>query len=645
MKKLIFLIVMICVCVSCEAAYRNYNLYLYTYPNSIIADGKSSCDITAEVYDEDGNRVGDGVRVDFATTLGNINPYDLTVGGVATASLRSVPAEGTAIVTATIPAYGVAAKTTVDFLAPGTEIIKESFLAVESDVYLGYDSDTRIIDTVGGFTAKFKGVSFEGYEAQVDTSKNSAKMRANLGEFITLKKQKKELKVSEIYFTLSNGKGYAYIPDENSSDPEKNLKLVTIRLSDLKCDDLEELPNNIDFNIVPIEESSVYVTSGLFILDPKKEIKVRNAKIFVAGKKVFEMPWLRINVNDANGVFGTPISVGTNGFRMNLPIYYHLSKSGSCGVRVQRNLSGDGTFSNGNDMWRVDLENEYGTGTDSQGNFNVTTVNKQYGLRFNNTTKLPNSATFRGSIDYPSHQNLYSNLEFKQDLDKFYYSIQGRTYNYRTTANSYYLSGYVQTQAKNLMNIKHLNYTLSNQMYLDTSYKERGARVANRSGFDVFTDTLKMGDFSLNANASYYHKFQKLYSGDSYSFNVNGNMFFGQYGNLGVHYSFLKEKFDDVFDNRYVSADFGIGSDFIRFSGNGTYNFVDKNYSIDGEVGIYPWNTWSLKFFTTYQYYYGDDKYLDYKISLGKAIGFTEIRLSWTQSRKRVDLEIGNVSF
>lgn len=644
LKKIIFLLILLSASVLCHAAYRNYNLYLYTYPNSIIADGKSSCDITAEVYDEDGNRVNDGIRVDFATTLGNITPYDLTVGGVATASLRSVPAEGTAMVTATIPAFGVVAKTTVDFLAPGTEIIKESFFAIDSDVYLGYDSDTRKIDAVGGFTAKFKGVDFEGYEAQIDTQKNTAVLKANMGEFLVLRKQKKELKASEIYFSLSTGKGYAFIPDETAADPEKDLKSVAVRLSDLNIKDQEELPENISFEINPIEESSVYVTSRLFILDPKKEIKSKNAKIYVAGKKIIDMPWLRINVNDPNGVFGTPISVGTNGFSMNLPIYYYLSKNGSCGIRVQRNKSYNGTFSN-NNMWRVDLENEYGTGTDSQGNFNVTTVNKQTGFRFNNTTKLPNSATFRGSLDYPSHQNLYSNLEFKQDLDHFYYSFQGRTYNYKNSSNVYYLSGYLQTQSKPLFNIKHLNYTVSNQIILDTSYKEKKSRVSDRAGFDLFTDTLKLGDFNLNANGSYYHKFQNLYSGDSYSFNVNGNLIFGDYGNFGVHYSFLKEKFDTVYRNRYLSADFGIGNDYVRLNGFGTYNFTDKNYSMDGELGIYPWNTWFLKFYTTYQSYYKEDKYTDYKVALGKTIGFTEIRLSWTKSRNRIDLEIGNGSF
>lgn len=643
LKKLLFFVFLFLCVVSANAAYKNYTMYLYTYPNSLIADGKSSCDITAEVYDEDGNRVEDGLYVDFSTTLGNITPYDETSGGVATAILRSVPTEGTATVTATIPSYGVAARTTIDFLAPGTEIIKETFFAIDSDTYLGYDSESRIVDTVGGFTAKFKGVDFKGYEAQVDTLKNICIMKANMGEFFTAKKQKKELKISELYLDISKGKGYAYIYNEETEDKLNNVKLVSIRLSDLKCEDLEYLPDGINFDIKPIESSSAYATAKLFILDPKKEIKAKNAKIYVAGKKLIDMPWLRINIKDPNGIFGTPISVGTNGISMNMPLYYYLSKNGSGGVRVQRNQSSDGTFSSGNDMWRIDLEQEYGTGTDSTGTLKATTLNKQAGLRFNNTTRLPNQATFRGSIDYPSHQNLYSTLEFSQNLDNFYYSLQNKTYNYKNSDNRYYASGYISTQSQPLF--KFLNWNVANQLCVDTGYEEKNSRVYNKTGIDVNTNTLRLGDFSLNANTSYYYKFQHIYNGDSIGFNINGNYQIGNVGNFGVHYSFLREKFDSIYNNRYISADFNIGNSFISFTTSGTYKFIDKNYSLYGELGVYPWPTWALKVYGTYQYYYDEDKYLDYKISLGKSIGFTEIRLVWSYSRERIDLEIGNATF
>ncbi len=645
LKRFYILLILLFFSVASHAAYRNYTMYLYTYPNSVIADGTSSCDITAEVYDDDGNRVADGVRVDFATTLGIITPFDVTSGGVASATLKSTPSIGTAIVTATIPAYGVAARTTIDFLEPGTEIVKDAFLAIDSDVYLGYDSETRIIDTVGGFTAKFKGVEFQGYEAQIDTLNGIVKMRANLGEYFTLKKQDKEVQFSELWFSLSNAKGYGYMFDQELGDTLSPLKLVSVRLSDLKCEEVEYAPSNVDFKISPIEDSSVYVIASLFILDPKKEIKAKGAKIFVAEKKIGEVPWLRINVRDPNGVFGTPISIGTNGINLNIPVYYYLSKNGSGAIRVQRNQSADGEFSTGNDMWRLDVENEYGTGTDSTGNFNITTFNKQAGLRFNNTTKLENSATFRGSIDYPNHQNLYSTLEFNQNLDQFHYSFQGKTYNYKNSDNRYYLSGYIQTQAKPFFNINNLNWSISTQAYIDTSFENRRSRLVNKTGLDLFTKTINIGSVSLNANASYYKRLQHELSGDSYSYNISSNVFFGDYGNFGIHYSYYKERYDEIFVNKYISTDFGVGNEYVRFSGNGTYNFVDKNYSLYGELGIYPWRTWSLRFFTTYQYYYNEDKYVDYKIALGKQIGFTEIRLVWTKSRDRIDLEIGNVTF
>jgi len=635
--KILFVSLLILLSISVSAQYRGYSMYLYTYPNSLIADGKSSCTISAEIYDNDGNKVKDGVRVDFSTTLGNITAYAMTSGGVARATLRSAHSEGVAIVNASISSYGVTARTNIDFLAPGTEIVKDTFLAIESNTYLGYDSDSRVIDTVGGFVAKYKGVTFEGYECQINCLANNVKMRANMGEYFKIKKQNKELLFSELYFNISDGKGYGYLLEKDNS------KLVSIRLSDLKCEDIEFLPSNISFDIVPIEDSSVYVTGKLFILDPKKELKVKSPTIYVAERKLVNIPFIRIDVRDANGVFGTPIAVGTNGLKVNLPIYYSLSKNGSANVRVQKDASTSGSFSS-NDAWRVDLENEYGTGTDSFGTFKATSVTNDWGLRLNNTTKFNDSGTFRGSIDYPNHQNVYTNLDYSQDLSYFYYSVSARATNYKDKKDNYYTSAYIQTQSRPVFKLNSLNYNISDQFYYDTSLADSASYFGSKLGLDLFTNSIKYGNFEVNANSSYYQRFQKGYNGYSTSFNINGNMSFSNYGYLGLHYSYLLEKFNEDYTNSYVSCDFGLGNDLLRLSGNGMYNLEDDSYNLYGEVGVYPIPTWAVKFFTTYQVY-GEDDYLDYKISLSKQIGFTEARLVWSKSRNRIDLEIGNLGF
>ena len=75
-------------------------ILLTASPSSITADGKSSTTISAEVLDENDNKVADGTRINFTTTLGGITYYSNTSNGIATAILNSSTTAGTATVNA-----------------------------------------------------------------------------------------------------------------------------------------------------------------------------------------------------------------------------------------------------------------------------------------------------------------------------------------------------------------------------------------------------------------------------------------------------------------------------------------------------------------------------------------------------------------
>ncbi len=83
-------------------------------PPAVPVDGARS-QIQATLADRYGNRVGDGITVTFASSLGAINPVTATtVAGRATTVLTSGPIQGWASVTATVGAYTGA--TQVQFL-------------------------------------------------------------------------------------------------------------------------------------------------------------------------------------------------------------------------------------------------------------------------------------------------------------------------------------------------------------------------------------------------------------------------------------------------------------------------------------------------------------------------------------------------
>jgi len=103
------------------------SLYLTRSKSSIPADGQSTATIEATVKTSDNNPVPDGTPVQFASTAGTIYPARVgTVDGVATATLRSDPTPGTAVVTAT--AGQLTANITVSFVGGGGADVASIFL-------------------------------------------------------------------------------------------------------------------------------------------------------------------------------------------------------------------------------------------------------------------------------------------------------------------------------------------------------------------------------------------------------------------------------------------------------------------------------------------------------------------------------------
>lgn len=113
-------------------------------PASIEANGTSTASVRAEVYDVNGNLVGDGTRVTFSTTKGTVEadrplPGSLNTGetrnGVVTATLRSGTDSGTVTIRATVPPAGPAGEVTMIF-TPTTNLtirISASPLAIPAD--------------------------------------------------------------------------------------------------------------------------------------------------------------------------------------------------------------------------------------------------------------------------------------------------------------------------------------------------------------------------------------------------------------------------------------------------------------------------------------------------------------------------------
>lgn len=104
---------------SIEIPIYAYGLDLDANPSSIPADGSSTSNLVAYVFDNLGNPIEDGTTVNFSSTLGTLSATSATTnGGWASVTLTSGTVTGTAIVTANVEA--AEAKAYVEFTS--TEI-------------------------------------------------------------------------------------------------------------------------------------------------------------------------------------------------------------------------------------------------------------------------------------------------------------------------------------------------------------------------------------------------------------------------------------------------------------------------------------------------------------------------------------------
>jgi len=345
------------------------------------------------------------------------------------------------------------------------------------------------------------------------------------------------------------------------------------------------------------------------------------------------------------GAFGSFIAYGSDGLRLDLPIYLNLTATGSTALRVQKDASSViGSFNTAN-YWRVDLENEYGTGTDSSGMFEIMNLNQKdaWGLRLNNRTLFANGGRFQGSIEYPNHENIFSNLNYSQTTKNFYYSFSGRSSYYKSRRDTYYLNGYIQSNSLPLS--KYFDYNLSNQIYYDATFLEKKSRPGVRLGVNLYSKYFDMGFAKFNISSSYTQNIQKIYNGNSLTLNAGLNTSLGSLGNLGLHYSYLNEKSLENYESSYISSDISYGFSNIGFRANGTYSFSNKDYNAFAECSWSPIDYWALRAMGSYQYSPDGDSYYDYKVSIGRQVGIQEYRIAWTYSTNRIDFEIGTIGF
>lgn len=638
-------------------APATYTMWLKAHPQAIVADGRSETTISAEVRDSSGQSVADGTTVDFTTSIGTIERTVRTVGGVARARLQSTVGVGTAMVSAVVATGNAVAQLRVDFLEQGTVMFDESFITVSSKKYLGYDVNTRIVDSAGGVVIAARGLTINAEEAQIDLKSNVLIAKCKTGvDNIVISRDAKRIEASAIYYDFTSMSGVILTP------ASEGAKRMTIRGRDLFTQvATEDVDQNRRLDYKPITDSSMFIKAASLVIRPGEEVKFKRAVFFMEGTKMLNVPLYVVNLRGDAGSANQMLTYGTDGLRMDLPLYYSLTPTSTGAFRLRRSEPGGWGSYTGRPGWQLDLQQDYNSSGSTEGSFaleRVTSAN-DWGARWNQRTEFDNDSQLYSYFDFPSHSSLFGSTNYSRTFKTYTLSVNGRASKLRGSAGSVATDTYLQTRSKPLLG-GALNYSLSSKFSVDTSIANR---FGTGTGLQIFGKPVAipvLGSLSTSLMAG--HNWG-AYAGSTLSATTGIYHNIRNVGTLGFDYSYSWGDTGFAYSSHRLSTNLTLSpSPKWSLYAYATKGITDHTLSAFGSLNYTFMPSWRLGVIGTYQKFrtsslideslggistqaFSDYTYPDAEFSLSKAIGKQEMSVIWSTSQKRFRVEFSALRF
>ena len=674
---------------ACDAALGDYSMWLTSHPQAIVADSHSAATITAEVRDSSGRAVADGTTVDFTASLGIIERRARTTAGVARVRLESGSTTGTALISAVAADGNAVAQLRVDFLEPGTEMFDESFISVSSKKHLGYDADTKIVDSTGGVTIYHRGLTITAEEAQIDLKTNILRAKACTGgDPITIRRgtghaeprrastglsmaglgmaPDGSLRASALYYDLDSMNGVLIGP------VEEGAARVRFRGRDLFAEREPEGPPEgkadgppegkaqgppegsgkvVTFDFQPVSSSKLFIRCQSLIIRPGVEIKFTRASYYVDGDKLLSVPLQVVSLRGEGGGTRQMLAYGTEGLRMDLPLYYSLTPTSTGAIRFKHSEpTGWGDYS-GREGWQLDLDQDYNSGGSAEGRFSVNRINsRDWGLRWNQRTELATDSQLYTYLDFPARRDLYGTIDFSRSMRQYTWAVNFRGNKLRGADGRCSASTYLQSRARPLIG-NAVSCAVTTRLSYDSNLLGGGDKLGQGLGLQLYgkpvTLSLSKGgrQASLNSSLNIGREWGGSNPGSTIFANLGLFRALGAVGMLSLNYSYSWADSTYGYNAQRISTNLSLNPS----SGWGAnvyaiYGLNDRDMSAFGDLGYRFLQTWRLSFLTTLQkFQYG--KFADFEVGLSKLIGRQEARLTWSQSRKKFRLEFSAARF
>jgi len=654
--------------VSAFATAQNGIIQLESYPAMMVADGRSTLTVTAQLRDSNGSLVPNGTQVVFDSSLGSFREKIVeTSNGFARAILVAGDIAGTARIRATALRFNAAAELDIELVASRAQLsTAQDYIEVVGSETLWYSVQDRVLSATGadrGAKLKFQNIEIEANDLQVQVQTYEVRARkaiVRIGNW--------EQEFETLFFRLNRKDGFGtatiMIEDERSlssedllnqelrknayTDTEPALRpyygLVEIKSRAVRLPEVQPDVRMLRFQ--DISDSVSMISAKKAVAYPRKEVQFHKADVQMANQRIMQVPLFRINVNTATPVITEQwVNVSNNSFALNYPHYLSL-KPGETSLLRFKYGSNYGTGTGGGTGTFLDYELNWNRGVNFDGGLIVGGIGRDdWGLGIRQTWSSTDSTILSAQVDFPAHKSMFATANLSRQFTGF-----------NTNLNSSYgqsLQGTRFTTDRNSLVVEkdaiktglipgriYLGFT-ANQSRLSgegSSYYQQSAGARLR----YVANPVRMGSGNmLNFTYSVSHlSGHNVTQGISQlaSLNLSMNPFDGAF--LNTTYEFTDDGFSsDLLGKHKVIFEGLYNKGLMSFSGFYLQSLDVDRMSASARMRYKLGPLWRV----SYGYYFdqfGPDSFLDQSYILSYRLGYRELGLSYSHRTKRLGIEI-----
>lgn len=635
------------------AAGGPVTIRLFATHYAILADGAHSTTLRAEVRDDRGRYVTDSNTVQFHTTAGTLSPSQSPIyNGIATTTLTSSPIAGIAHVHATTFSGGGSPPIEVIFTDdPKATFEGNNYMLIVGTGYLAYSATDKVIEANGkdgGAKVNYRNIEISADRMQLHCEDSVLHARDN----VTIKRGTNIIKATRLYYNLITGQGYAL------AELDSKLQAVIIQGENLR---IEPSPTPIPTSFVNLPDLSVklLIVSKSITYFPGDRLQFRRAHFFQDNLQVLSLPVYEIGLYSTELFSDHFFSVGTNGFGLELPLYYDLTprSTGIVYLRHQQQL-GRG-FYDTSPGWGIDVIQGYSAQGSKhyEGAFGFTGLTRSdWAFRWNHNQEFSPGSQGTFYLEFPGHQSVYSSANFSQQMKQIRWGAnlsggQSFSSNGITTSRN---NVFIETKPHQLLGLRNFQYTIGS----DYTMGETQSRDTNITSYRESNENLNIRAFmrpktldsrtTLNTSFTLGHVWSDTAgSGPSALATVGLDHTFRGGGAVNVSYDMVVQP-RGVFNSggrHRISANYNLtGNKKFQASLFGSAFLDATDASIIGDLAYKLDRHWRLISLVTVQRF-DVQNYSDLEFTVGRRIGTRELQLTYSTYRKKVSFDMTATRF